>query len=162
MEWSTKPRRVNQPFGSWADDLAAAFVRLEPRRIADQPFEGAISRVDAVPVQISLVTATRHMVLRLASHIALSTDDLCVAKLQLEGLGAPRSVITSRSVRPVTSRLPIRQSRSRSQTATTSCSSALQRVSPRDCRTLTELVHSTPRNRALPSEISSRGRDSRA
>ena len=87
MEWSTKPRRVNQPFGSWADDLAAAFVRLESRRIADQPFEGAISRVDAVPVQISLVTATRHMVLRLASHIALSTDDLCFVNLQLEGLG---------------------------------------------------------------------------
>jgi hypothetical protein len=159
MEWSIKPRRLDQPFGSWADDLAAAFVRLEPRRIADQPFEGAISRVDAVPVQISLVTAT---VLRLASHIALSTDDLCFVNLQLEGLGAPRSAITSRSVRPVTSRLPIRQSRSRLQTATTSSSSALQRVSPRACRTLTELVHSSPRNRALPSEISSRGRDSRA
>ena len=87
MEWSTKPRRVDQPFGSWADDLAAAFVRLEPRWIADQPFEGAISRVDAIPVQISLVTATRHTVLRLASHIALSTDDLCFVNLQLEGLG---------------------------------------------------------------------------
>lgn len=87
MEWSTKPRRPDQPFGNWADDLAAAFVRLEPRRIADQSFEGAISRVDAAPIQISLVTATRHTVLRLASHIALSTDDLCFVNLQLEGLG---------------------------------------------------------------------------
>jgi AraC family transcriptional activator of tynA and feaB len=87
MEWSTKPRRAGQPFGSWADDLAAAFVRLEPRRIADQSFEGAISRVDAAPIQVSLVTATRHTVLRLASHIALSTDDLCFVNLQLEGLG---------------------------------------------------------------------------
>src|SRR5262249_21161927 len=60
MEWSTKPRLPDQPFGSWADDLAAAFVRLEPRRIADQPFEGAISRVEAAPIQISLVTATSH------------------------------------------------------------------------------------------------------
>ena len=87
MEWSTKPRRADQPFGSWADDLAAAFVRLEPRRLADQPFEGAISRVDAAPIQVSLVTATRHTVLRLAPHIALSTDDLCFVNLQLEGLG---------------------------------------------------------------------------
>jgi AraC-like DNA-binding protein len=87
MEWSTKPRLPDQPFGSWADDLAAAFVRLEPRRIADQPFEGAIFRVDAAPIQISLVTATRHTVLRLASHIAASTDDLCFVNLQIEGLG---------------------------------------------------------------------------
>jgi AraC family transcriptional regulator, positive regulator of tynA and feaB len=87
MEWSTHPRRPDQPFGSWADDLAAAFVRLEPRRVADQSFEGAISRVEAAPIQISLVTATRHTVLRLASHIALSTDDLCFVNLQLEGLG---------------------------------------------------------------------------
>ena len=87
MEWSTKPGRPDQPFGSWADDLAAAFVRLEPRRIADQSFAGAISRVEAAPIQISLVTATRHTVLRLASHIALNADDLCFVNLQLEGLG---------------------------------------------------------------------------
>jgi len=87
MEWSTRPRLPDQPFGSWADDLAAAFVRLEPSRIADLPFEGAISRVDAAPIQVSLVTATGHTVLRLASHIASSTDDLCFVNLQLEGLG---------------------------------------------------------------------------
>jgi AraC family transcriptional activator of tynA and feaB len=87
MEWSTKPRRADQPFGSWADDLAAAFVRLEPRRTADEFFEGAITKVDAAPLQISLVTATGHTVLRLASHIASSTDDLCFVNLQLEGLG---------------------------------------------------------------------------
>ena len=87
MEWSTKPQRTDQPFGSWADDLAAAFVRLEPRRIADQHFEGTITRVEAAPIRVSLVTATRHTVLRLASHIASSTDDLCFINLQLEGLG---------------------------------------------------------------------------
>jgi AraC-like DNA-binding protein len=87
MEWSTKPRRADQPFGSWADDLAAAFVRLEPRRIADEPFEGAISRADAAQIQVSLVTATRHTVVRLASHISESTDDLCFVNLQIEGLG---------------------------------------------------------------------------
>lgn len=90
MEWSTKPRLADQPFGSWAEHLAAAFVRLEPRRTADQPFEGTISKVDAAPIQVSLVTATRHTVLRLASHIASSTDDLCFVNLQLEGLGRTR------------------------------------------------------------------------
>jgi AraC family transcriptional regulator, positive regulator of tynA and feaB len=87
MEWSTKPARGDQPFGSWANDLAAAFVRLEPRKIAEHPFEGAISRTDATPIQISLVKATKHSVLRLRSHIARSTDDLCFVNLQLEGLG---------------------------------------------------------------------------
>jgi AraC family transcriptional regulator, positive regulator of tynA and feaB len=87
MEWSTKLVRGDQPFGSWADDLAAAFVRLEPRKITDHPFEGTISRTDAAPIQISLVKATKHSVLRLRSHIARSTDDLCFVNLQLEGLG---------------------------------------------------------------------------
>ena len=55
--------------------------------LADRPFEGAISKVDAAPIQVSLVTATGHTVLRLASHVASSTDDLCFVNLQLEGLG---------------------------------------------------------------------------
>ena len=87
MEWSTKPRQSDQPFGSWADDLAAAFVRLEPRKIADHPFEGAIARSDATPIQVSRVKATRHRVLRLRSHIARSTGDLCFVNLQLDGVG---------------------------------------------------------------------------
>jgi AraC family transcriptional regulator, positive regulator of tynA and feaB len=90
MEWSTKPRQSDQPFGSWADDLAAAFVRLEPRKISDDPFEGMISRSDAAPIQVSLVKAAKHTVLRLHSHIVGSTDDLCFVNLQLEGLGCTR------------------------------------------------------------------------
>jgi AraC family transcriptional activator of tynA and feaB len=86
MEWSAKPCQSDQPFGSWADDLAAAFVRLEPRKISDDPFDGLISRADAQPIQISLVSATKHTVLRLHSHIIDSTDDLCFINLQLEGL----------------------------------------------------------------------------
>src|SRR5580693_197298 len=87
MEWSTKPHQNDRPFGSWADDLAAAFVRLEPRKIAEHPFEGTISRADSAPIQISRVTATKHRVLRLRSHIARSRDDLCFVNLQLEGVG---------------------------------------------------------------------------
>jgi hypothetical protein len=86
MEWSTKPRHSNQPFGNWADNLAAALVRMEPRKISDDPFEGIISRVDAAPIQISLVKATKHTMLRLHSHIVGGTDDLCLINLQLEGL----------------------------------------------------------------------------
>jgi AraC family transcriptional regulator, positive regulator of tynA and feaB len=87
VEWSAKQHDANRPFGSWADDLAAAFVRLEPRQIVDLPFQGAIVRKDANPIRVSRVTATKHRVLRLRSHIARSTDDLCFINLQLEGVG---------------------------------------------------------------------------
>ena len=87
MEWSARFFRSDQPFGSWADDLAAAFVRLEPRMMVDRPFEGSIARTDAAPIQISLVKATSHRVLRLRTHIAHATDDLCFVNLQLDGLG---------------------------------------------------------------------------
>ncbi|MGE3986914.1 helix-turn-helix domain-containing protein [Pseudorhodoplanes sp.] len=87
MEWSSKPSRVDQGFGTWADDLAAAFVRLEPRKIADQPFQGTIARADADPVAVSRVTASRHTVLRLPAHIARSSDDLSFINLQLKGTG---------------------------------------------------------------------------
>ena len=87
MEWSAKQHDATRPFGSWADDLAAAFVQLEPRQIADLPFRGTIVRKDADVIRISRVTATKHMVLRLRSHIAHSADDLCFINLQLEGVG---------------------------------------------------------------------------
>ena len=87
MEWSSKPSRADQGFGTWADDLAAAFVRLEPRKIADQPFQGTIARADADPVTVSRVTASKHTVLRLPSHIARSSDDLSFINLQLRGIG---------------------------------------------------------------------------
>ena len=87
MEWSAKQYGAGQPFGSWADDLAAAFVQLEPRKIADHPFQGAIVRKDAGAIKVSRVTATKHAVLRLHSHVARSTDDLCFINLQLEGVG---------------------------------------------------------------------------
>ena len=87
MEWSAKQCQTDQPFGSWADDLANAFVQLEPRKIAEHPFQGKISRTDATPIRISRVIATKHRVLRLRSHIAHSTDDLCFINLQLEGVG---------------------------------------------------------------------------
>ena len=87
VEWLAKEYDANRPFGSWADDLAAAFVQLEPRQTADLPFQGTIVRRDADAIRVSRVTASRHRVLRLRSHIARSTDDLCFINLQLEGVG---------------------------------------------------------------------------
>jgi AraC family transcriptional regulator, positive regulator of tynA and feaB len=87
VEWLAKQHDANRPFGSWADDLAAAFVQLEPRQIVDVPFQGTIVRREADAIRVSRVTATRHRVLRLRSHIARSTDDLCFINLQVEGVG---------------------------------------------------------------------------
>ena len=87
MEWSTRTMAADRPFGSWAEDLADAFVRLEPRKIADQPFQGMISRTDVASIQISRVEATKHVVHRLRSHIARSIGDVYFVNLQLDGVG---------------------------------------------------------------------------
>ena len=87
MEWSTKAIEADRPFGSWTEDLADAFVPLEPRKIAEQPFQGTISRTDVASIQISRVEATKHVVLRLRSHIARSTGDVYFVNLQLDGVG---------------------------------------------------------------------------
>jgi len=87
MQWSTKAIEADRPFGSWAEDLADAFVPLEPRKIAEQPFQGTISRTDVASIQISRVEATKHVVLRLRSHIARSIGDVYFVNLQLDGVG---------------------------------------------------------------------------
>jgi AraC-like DNA-binding protein len=87
MEWSTKAIEADRPFGSWAEDLADAFVQLEPRKIAEQPFQGTISRTDVAAIKISRVEATKHVVLRLRSHIARSIGDVYFVNLQLDGVG---------------------------------------------------------------------------
>lgn len=87
MDWLAEPSVPGRPFGGWADHLASAFVQLEPRKLGEQPFRGAITRTDAGAIKVSLVKATRHRVLRLRSHIAHSTQDLCFINLQLEGMG---------------------------------------------------------------------------
>jgi AraC family transcriptional regulator, positive regulator of tynA and feaB len=87
MKWSAKSSLTDRPFGSWADDLAAAVVRLEPRKITEHPFQGTIARTEAASVRVCRVIATGHRVLRLQSHIAQSKDDLCFVNLQQEGIG---------------------------------------------------------------------------
>lgn len=75
------------PFGSWADDLAQAFVRLEPRRTCDTPFSGRIAKASAGRIDISRVEASGHKVARLAEHIRRSTADICFVNLQIGGFG---------------------------------------------------------------------------
>jgi AraC family transcriptional regulator, positive regulator of tynA and feaB len=87
MEWSTKAIEADRPFGSWVEDLADAFVQLEPRKIAEQPFQGTISRTDVASIQISRVEATKHVVHRLRSHITRSISDVYFVNLQLDGVG---------------------------------------------------------------------------
>jgi AraC family transcriptional activator of tynA and feaB len=84
MLWLSKRLSPDAPFGTWADDLASAFVPLEPRKVTDVPFEGAIIRKEAGPVRVSL-TATSHRVLRLRSHIARCSEELIFILLQLSG-----------------------------------------------------------------------------
>ncbi len=55
MEWLTKAAGADRPFGNWANDLADAFVQLEPRKVSDAPFFGSISKADLAPVHISRV-----------------------------------------------------------------------------------------------------------
>jgi AraC-like DNA-binding protein len=86
MEWLTKATQADRPFGSWADDLADAFVQLEPRKISDAPFRGAITKADLAPIHISRVTATPHSVQRQRAHIARGAGDLYFLNLQLDGL----------------------------------------------------------------------------
>jgi len=86
MQWLTKATQADRPFGSWADDLADAFVQLEPRKTSEAPFRGAISKAGLAPLHISRVTATPHSVLRHRSHIAKGGGDVYFFNLQLDGL----------------------------------------------------------------------------
>jgi AraC family transcriptional regulator, positive regulator of tynA and feaB len=87
LEWSAKQAQIVQRFTNWADDLSDGYVRLEARKTHDEPFRAMISRIDASSVHVSRVATTRHEVVRLRSHIAACTEDLCCIHLQLEGVG---------------------------------------------------------------------------
>jgi AraC-like DNA-binding protein len=85
MLWLTKRLSSDAPFGTWADALASAFVQLEPRKVAEVPFEGTIVRKEAGPVSVARVTATSHRVLRMPTHIARSSENIVFVNLQLSG-----------------------------------------------------------------------------
>jgi AraC family transcriptional activator of tynA and feaB len=86
MEWLTKAIGADRPFGNWADDLADAFVQLEPRKVSDAPFFGSISKADLAPIHISRVLAAPHCVARQRAHIGKGGRDFYFINLQVDGL----------------------------------------------------------------------------
>ena len=87
MRWHTTGDIKNGAFSKWADDLAQAFVRLEPQALNDQEFKGEIAKVNTDEIQLSRVTATGHRVRRLKEHIDLSSSDICFINIQIGGIG---------------------------------------------------------------------------
>ncbi len=91
MQWLTAGAFEAGAFEKWADDLAQAFVRLEPSAVRHEPrFRGEINKVSAGQIQISRVRASGHRVKRLAQHIAASNADICFVNLQVNGRGMTR------------------------------------------------------------------------
>lgn len=78
-------------FHQWSDDLARAFVRLEPK-VPDEtaPFRGRIETAPVGDIQVSRVTASSHKVKRLAEHIRSDGRDVCFINLQIVGTGRTR------------------------------------------------------------------------
>ncbi len=89
-QWSTAGISNADPFGSWRDDLAQAFVRLEPRRLGDAPFAGRIAKAEGGLVQVSRVDASAHAISRRREHIARARDDVAFVNLQIAGIGLTR------------------------------------------------------------------------
>lgn len=72
-------------FGAWADDLASAFVRLEPSREDNGAFRGRIAQTKVGGIGVSRVEASSHDVSRLAEHARAEDGDVYFVNLELRG-----------------------------------------------------------------------------
>jgi len=90
MLWRTSGDLNSGAFTKWADDLAQAFVRLEPQAVNNHLFKGEIAKVTSDEIQLSRVTATGHRVKRLREHIDPSSSDVCFINIQIGGVGCTR------------------------------------------------------------------------
>ncbi len=99
--WSSSAARREKGFGDWADNLASAFVRLEPTLLSPQPFRGRIRQIASGDLKVSEVTASAHRVERLPTHIGQSSDDTCFLNLQLNGVGHTRQNSVDCVTRPM-------------------------------------------------------------
>ncbi|MEM9104077.1 MAG: helix-turn-helix domain-containing protein [Pseudomonadota bacterium] len=99
--WSCSSARIQNQFERWADNLASAFVRLEPTHLSSQPFRGRIAQVSSGDLKVSQVTASAHRVERLPAHIAASAEDTCFLNLQLHGVGLTRQGGRACTTRPM-------------------------------------------------------------
>lgn len=98
--WTSSGSSTADPFGRWGDDLAQAFVRLEPQRVAEGPFVGRIAKAPGGPIAVSRVDASAHMVARLGAHAARATDDTVFVNLQIAGVGLTCQHGRERKTRP--------------------------------------------------------------
>jgi AraC-like DNA-binding protein len=87
MRWQTAGDINNGAFTKWADDLAQAFVRLEPQALNNEQFKGEIAKINSDEIQLSRVAATGHRVKRLQEHINASISDICFINIQIGGVG---------------------------------------------------------------------------
>jgi AraC-like DNA-binding protein len=78
------------PFSTWIDNLAQAFVRLESELLDESPFVGAIQQSETGPIRISRVTASPNSVHRRRKHINEANDDVVFVNLQTFGIGVTR------------------------------------------------------------------------
>ena len=85
--WTTAGTVHGDPFESWKDDLAAAFVRLDPRRVGCSPFFGHIMQARSGAIRLSEVRASAHGVSRRPEHIGASAGDIVFVNLQIAGRG---------------------------------------------------------------------------
>jgi AraC family transcriptional activator of tynA and feaB len=88
--WNTGETDNPDPFATWVDNLAQAFVRLESETSGEGPFAAAIEQADGGPILISRVSATPNWVHRRRKHIGQANDDVVFVNLQTFGAGLTR------------------------------------------------------------------------
>jgi len=80
MRWQTTVQPEIDSFRKWADDLAQAFVRLEPTILnSSSPFTGQIVQTTVGDIQISRVSASGHKVNRLAASVIMGAKPLLMS-----------------------------------------------------------------------------------
>ncbi|MEO1229559.1 MAG: helix-turn-helix domain-containing protein [Myxococcota bacterium] len=96
-----RTRCPRERFGTWADALAQAFVRLEPSDSREAAFFGRIEQTAGQSdFSLSSVTASAHRVTRLRDHIAGAAEALCFINVQVAGTSATEQNGQQRTCRP--------------------------------------------------------------
>lgn len=88
--WTTAGTLHRDPFTSWRENLAAAFVQLVPQRVDGSPFFGNIVQARSGSVSISKVDASPHRVSLRDEYLMQGSQDAVFVNLQLSGRGLTR------------------------------------------------------------------------
>ncbi|WFU06887.1 helix-turn-helix domain-containing protein (plasmid) [Rhizobium sp. CB3171] len=87
QSWTTVGTIAKDPFVSWRDSLATAFVRLDPLRVNQSPFVGRIVQARSNTTILSRVDASAHGVSRRREHIGSTAQEIAFVNLQISGRG---------------------------------------------------------------------------